>query len=571
MKKILLGLLVLLSFSAAFAGDWYVCAGSYAIEKNAIEFQEKMEKGGFPTVIKTSARPDGSTLYRVLLNIPTESKELANSLCKNFASSSFCQKNKVHGVWLVEVEKVAPVPVDAAAEMQAPETAEPVIQVEGKTIPKQEVLAANQEVIISEEKPYSLLIQSYKEESVAQNDQARLLKEDIETYILRKLREHENILFDLHAGAAETQEELEEIAQRLDELEINYDYTDFNDFADEIEAYNETVTSQAVTFDNGVATFPAMLSKDVQNAITYMPVNLNYQIDGFYILDAENYREAGKDLSRTLPYLLDDLESSMKAFCSATLKDALFDHQINVCSAVVDADLEEFFAPALELAATQNLDEYAFSKKNILGLSFDVLCGEDDGDNVMVAWNAEKGIVTYLLDEKLTFEKFQELVEQCLTDSTPLIYPQIRKTLAILPDQLDPPVLFLDYGLKKVGRDYVDSRFGADWAWGIFGHWQAETNVYSEDGELSLASFDLDYDYNASDVHGLFMKDKNENLISDNNHPYNVNGKSGWFINKELSFSHKSYIFALNDFRSCSDAPDEELLEEIAKSLKIWE
>ena len=98
---------------------------------------------------------------------------------------------------------------------------------------------------------------------------------------------------------------------------------------------------------------------------------------------------------------------------------------------------------------------------------------------------------------------------------------------------------------------------------------------YQDDKRISVGFFDLDYDYNAKNIHEMFMDTHNEEEVNDINHPCTVNGLDGWFIgddvfssSNEVSFSFKVYIIAVNSFYP--DYFDEDELVSFAGDLQIW-
>ena len=174
--------------------------------------------------------------------------------------------------------------------------------------------------------------------------------------------------------------------------------------------------------------------------------------------------------------------------------------------------------------------------------------------------------------ENFTLDDFNTFMSNSYADSNMLIYPQLRKNLFILPDNSKTQRDFQGFTLKKVGRDYVELKNYADWAWGLYGHWCASAYFAQAEEPMHVSFYDLDYDYNAQKIHKMFMDTHDISYQGDDNHSEMVHESSGWYINsfgyKELSFTNKSYIIAADseDYTSI----DLQELHEFADDLKIW-
>ena len=151
-----------------------------------------------------------------------------------------------------------------------------------------------------------------------------------------------------------------------------------------------------------------------------------------------------------------------------------------------------------------------------------------------------------------------------------MVYPQLRKNLLVLPEKNNSIQRdFLYFTLSRVEENYAEEKNYAPWAIPIVGHWNAESIFYQNNTKFSVSFFDMDYDYNASRIHDMFMSEKTN--INEENHPSTLENVNSWYINliynNELSFSTKSYIIAINSY---IEKMTEENLIDIAKELKIW-
>ena len=125
---------------------------------------------------------------------------------------------------------------------------------------------------------------------------------------------------------------------------------------------------------------------------------------------------------------------------------------------------------------------------------------------------------------------------------------------------------------KKVADSYASDRGNADWAMPIVGHSLAKTYYSQKESLVCLGFYDLDYDFNAKNVHKHFTDAKNSVEISDTNQPITLNGAEGWYLVNttqcEISFSTKSYVIAVDSEPTGNLSKDD--LIQLGKDLKVW-
>ena len=199
------------SFNCLFCEDWFVCLGSFKVKQNAENRVTQLSKNNIQAfVYETQA--DGQTLYRVLLDEPFSDRNAARNQKNKLSNNAVINALGINGLWICSAER------DVPAE---PAPAPLVVLQENKT----------EEIPISEEKPYSVLVRSYKEEYAAENTKDRLVEDDIDAYVLGKFDEKELFSFDVHAGAFSSEEETEDLIEKLEEKGIEdveikgYDFT----------------------------------------------------------------------------------------------------------------------------------------------------------------------------------------------------------------------------------------------------------------------------------------------------------------------------------------------------------
>ena len=186
--------------------------------------------------------------------------------------------------------------------------------------------------------------------------------------------------------------------------------------------------------------------------------------------------------------------------------------------------------------------------------------------------------IVMLISSRFTREEIQPLLDDFSNDSSILVYPQIRKNLLTLPKN-NPAVHrdFIFFSINQVDETYAQERDYVDWSIPVIGHWQAR-NLFFQDGKkISTSFFDLDYDYNASKNHQMFMTDHYKYAITDYNHPCEVNDSPGWYFystykdlpSNEVSFSYGVYIIAVDSYEG-GFFTEQELIS-FAEELQIWD
>ena len=153
-------------------------------------------------------------------------------------------------------------------------------------------------------------------------------------------------------------------------------------------------------------------------------------------------------------------------------------------------------------------------------------------------------------------EEWEDFISRSWYDSDRFIYPEIRETLFILPKTGDSGRRFLAFELSRVGQSYAEEKGNELWARRIVGHWSSAIIFDCRNALTSVSFFNLDYDLNARETHGLFMKMHREVVAGwywNISEEKSVNGVPGWFLEaddkNELSFSFGPYIVAVGSNR----------------------
>lgn len=573
MKKILVFIATLLMAAMVQAESWHVCVGSYAAKKNADNFQAELKEAGYQAVIQ-EIDSGAKKIYRVLLREEFQNAGDARKLAEEFETNTFSLRHKLKGIWVVSENTPSPGPKETQKSETNIETKDEIIiePVEEETVKTETpvILEKNSEIPVSEEKPFSVHIQTYKEEQAAENDRQRLVEKDIDAYVLKKLDKKEAIKFDLQAGAFETVEEAKVLEEKLEAMDLpNLEITDYNDYAAELSEFDDVITEREVKFDNGINELPDSIPETVKVCLNQFPVNEDFQIKAVKIFDLVNLREnertEGFEFAEgNIP---ENLIADTSAISYAEYIDNLFKKEVSVLIAVNEnSSYENFFIEGQKECVIAETD-------------FDLPYGklhsyitEINDIHMIQGITEDKKMYVQMYMPGFTKDEMIAFVENSYSDSSLLFYPQIRKSLCIIPDTNGENNSFLWFNFSQVDESYAKERDYVEWALKIVGHWESEFFICHKDKVVSVSLFDLDYDYNAKEVHKIFMDEKNEMPETYGNHYVKVNEQDGWYLENfrtnELSFSRKSYIISADSDTGSLILENE--LKSLVDQLKIW-
>lgn len=553
---------VLLNFS--FAEEIFVCVGSFKNPKNAENLVKNLENLGTESFI-FETQVNNQTLFRVLLSEPFDSKEKARNFRNSVENSNFSKKLNLTGLWICQANKPKNKKnVENAVEETVTELIKPIVLEENKN-----------EIPVSEEKPYSVLVHSYKEEQAAENGKKRLKENEIDSFILKTFDDKSYFSFDLHSGAFNSPEEAEPLQEKLEELGIeDTKIADYEEEKEKVQKYDEIIKNQPVSYDFGNNEIPDLYSASVANIIRQFPINKNFTLENLMIFDFDNLRSVEEELP-SLDEVSNIIGSSEKlhAVSFASYKDDLFNKDVKIF--IFSSD-ENALPDILDLK--KNFQESSVPEDEdfkIQDMKFQLKDGilnslifKSDEDYIFFGVNEQRNLAVLMSTEDFSESQFEEFLNNFENDSSLLIYPQIRRTLLVLPKKTEIERKFLSFLLEKVDDSYAEAKGYADWSIPIIGHWNAKAIFNQEDEIASVSFFDLDYDYNAKQVHQMFM---DAHIISETSHASTVKNADSWFVelwdkSKEVSFSTKSYIIAVDSY----DLDEEELVQ-LSEELQIWE
>lgn len=557
--KQFLSILMFLSVTSfCFSEEWFVCLGSFSDLKNARNYSALLKSYFFKNKISV-AEVNGTKRYRVLYDSVCDSKENAKLLSKRIYQRPYAVPCKLNEIWVCTA--------DIFLSFEDYSTTTPANSLQSNDI---------NEIPLSDEKPYSVQVGSYKEESPAKRDQERLQAQNIDAYILKTYDDDTYISFDLHAGAFKTKEETEQLQKELEDSGIKgTKLSDYEDIKDSIEKFNNLADNTNISYGEGVTEIPDIFSEEVKNLIAEFPINPNFQIETIEILDIENINKTENpdfDFSNELS-LINNFDN-VSAISKAVYKDDLYNKTITVR---IFSGTENRFARIkndfLSKDGEQAYQVDFWAKTQIFNCYF----YKQDGIFKLLGTTKDENKLISMEASNFSNEEFVALLGDMTNDSNLLVYPEVRKNLLTLPKKSSTSKRdFVYFKLEQIGDEYARERGYVNWARAIVGHWEASSSFLQDGKKISTGFFDLDYNYNSKQVHAQFMEEHENALINENNHPSEIFSVKGWYVgtrplnpSNELSFSKDSYIIAINSY-----APDyfsEEELKDFAKDLQVWD
>ena len=543
-------LFTLIRIPTLFAKDWFVCLGSFKDLANAERFKEDLAALSVPSFVYKTENAE-QTLYRVLLQEAFSNADDAQKLCEGL-EKPLKKHIAINGeLWICEAQIVPQIPQKNESETKMAYVA-----------PQSETLQKNEDnaIPVSEEKPFSLKVRSYKEEHPAVQNSERLRENDIDAYVVKTYDDNEYFSFDVHAGAFATPEESADTEAALAALGIDgATISDYGEIKEKMRRYDEVVQQDDVVFETAENAAMPEFSAAVHKCLADLPVNKNFLIESIAIVDFETL--ADSDIASGRFSVLAPAEG-IRALAMAVYRDDLFGKRVEVTVAECAVPL-----PTSEDVPGGEAVQFALPGDDVLHAHI----AADRNIWTVEGMNTERTLLIKIDAYDFSDDEFDAFMSNAWADSAAVIYPQLRKSLCVLPKNADKR-RFAAFTLGRVNESYAEKKGYADWAIPIVGHWEASGYFLQDGEEVSVSFFDMDYEHNARRIHGIFMDEHEDGIISSQNHPAKVNGSDAWYVvfsGKEISFSIKSFIVAVDTDFSASLAEDD--LITFASDLLIWE
>lgn len=536
LKSILCAALFCLAIATVPADGWYVCLGSFTSADNARQFSAVLTKRGLPNAVSVHTAA-GKTLYRVLYDKPFERRDEARIFRGGLLDDARVRLLRLSGLWICEA--------NPGGEKTA--AGEVLQKNDGATLP------------VSEEKPYSLKVRSYKEEHPAQQSSERLRAKNIDAYVIKTYDDDAYFSFDVHAGAFATPDESAETADALAALGIeDAELSEYADIKEKMLRYDAVVQQDNVIFETAEnATLPEF-SEAVRTCLANLPVNKNFLIESITIADFETL--ARTDGGRLGSFKELSQETGADALAKAVYLDDLFGKRVEVCVMERAAHFADF--------PDESTVQFALPGDDVLYATV----ASDGNVRTISGMNADTTLYVKIDAYDFSEDEFTAFLDNAWSDSATVIYPQLRKSLCVLPKKAAGRD-FTAFTLSRVDESYAESKNYADWAIPIVGHWNASGYFLQDGEEVSVDFFDMDYAHNAQRNQEMFNAAHRRSILTDSNHPATVHETDAWYVEnssvKEISFSIKSFSVAV-DTDTNSTIEEDDLIA-FASELLIWE
>lgn len=424
---------------------------------------------------------------------------------------------------------------------------------------------------LTEELPYSVFLERYKEESRAENAESRLEAQGIDSYIVKKYDDETLMSFDLHSGAFSSEEEAEAYRRQLTEKGVGAkEVSHLDEFRGAAEKFDKLTDEEDIVRFRENYRIPEELPPVLIEQLSYFPLHADYALSSLCLFDINNIADLVYDFDNEIFRQLSEIteELGRRDVCSlAVYENALFGKTVTVMIFSGENPTEQtFYFEEDSEARLPYKGKYGLL--NFYRTDSDTLAGV----------SGDRKHVIFLNAGPFSDEEWEDFISRSWHDSDRFIYPEIRETLFILPKTGDSGRRFLAFELSRVGQSYAEEKGNELWARRIVGHWSSAIVFDCRNALTSVSFFNLDYDLNARETHGLFMKMHREVVAGwywNISEEKSVNGVTGWFLEaddeNELSFSFGPYIVAVGSNRLEEPLPDYEEISELALDLQIWE
>ena len=607
MKKKLFALFLFLLFSLGFAESWYVCVGSFTVERYAVNFCNELKAEGYKPFIEPASSKMGRCVYRVMIGEPSKSQNFARAERDEFAKSDFARRKNISGAWICQA------PFHTAELSNPKSSAAPgrkqVKPKKQSPAPKQEESVQKNDAPSSESPSNKAIVLPPKkelpeEENVPPQENARAQEEENRKGVQVEEAVAVTPVVEKETEASEPPLETKEaVSESAGEVAAEESIPPASSAVSatpeklvEDTPKQDAVQVQNSVFDEEINALPQSISKNVKVCLDRFPANKNFSLEAMKILDADNIRSHYRDFDERFQVPVvgekasggagsfakcianigknanvqdgqvfvsavgEEIAKSVKAFGFANYKDS----SNKSVSMVVAVSEGAFFEEPLSSDASEKKD---FSLKQ--GLFKSVISTEGANYILMAATENKKCFI------KMTFENFTKddvtaFMEGYNSDGIFSAYPQLKKVFSILPE--DTKRDFLCYDMRKIEMDYVEQRGFVEWSMKMLGCYNASFTFNQDGKNVEVSVFDLEDEDNATDTHALFKEEQEKNPASGNSSQTIKSTAEAYLLNygvRELSFAIDTLIVSLYvDADSALILSD---LSNFAEGLKIWE
>lgn len=402
-----------------------------------------------------------------------------------------------------------------------------------------------EDVAFSEEKPYTLFVRSYRDSKRAEYDKKRLEMLDSQPSVIKTYSEAKGFLFNLYAGAFETQEEAEELAKSLEKLGIeNTEIQNYNLIYSSIKKYNDFVLNTAITaFNLENARIPDSLNADIQSCIKDFPLNNDYEIEEMIIYDVKNIiaDEVDDEWTQDLENYIYQKER-VTAAVTSILKDPLYGNSLTVYVQKGKAFNTEEIKTETERKITIGIEDYHG------------FISEEDDIYTFTGINADNDLLIKIVADNLTDIQFNTYLTTVFAQNELYNNSSFKNSIAsIAKANLEKGRKFetcligkiKEEDAREIYGDYAKTVSGNTWIWSYFSQ---------DDEQIESISLNLIYDWLSEKYYDDFMNKQMELQISETNRPSFVPFVDSWYYKEaseqliQLSAKVKSFFIVASAF-----------------------
>lgn len=402
-----------------------------------------------------------------------------------------------------------------------------------------------EDVAFSEEKPYTLFVRSYRDSKRAEYDKKRLEMLDSQPSVIKTYSEAKGFLFNLYAGAFETEEEAEELAKSLEKIGIeNTEIQNYNLIYSSIKKYNDFVLNTEITaFNLENARIPDSLNADIQSCIKDFPLNNDYEIEEMIIYDVKNIiaDELDDEWTQDLENYIYQKER-VTAAVTSILKDPLFGNSLTVYVQKGKAFNTEEIKTETERKITIGIEDYHG------------FISEEDDIYTFTGINAENDLLIKIVADNLTDMQFNTYLTTVFAQNELYNNSSFKNSIASIPKaNLEKGRKFetcligkiKEEDAREIYGDYAKTVSGNTWIWSYFSQ---------DDEQIESISLNLIYDWLSEKYYDDFMNKQMKLQISETNRPSFVPFVDSWYYKDDseqllqLSAKIKSFFIVASAF-----------------------
>lgn len=424
----------------------------------------------------------------------------------------------------------------------------------------------------SDEKPFSLQVATFRNEEDATISVQRLRNLGLPAYYVPCLTGENNLWYNVHIGCYTNTEDAKTFSSNLSvkypKLEIKIE--NYSNYVSNYVDYQNEVSSNTNIFKKyEVAKSPS--SSIPTNMIVNLyqfPVDKRYNVVELILANSKSYNKlysyagflAKKYYFPTEKFFWNMLSSS-HSFSYLLLQDKLFNERIGVL-VFEPKDTNSFMTILSNNEANfgTKITNISYKTKDgiINGNIYEIITEKSNFVYTFVGENLSSHHIVTFKTFDINLSNLTVLFKDEYKNKELLIYPEVLRGLAILPENLEYSLEMFD--LYRLGWEYAKLKNNAWWAVNMVGHWNYESFYNSNESEdfIKTSFFDLIYKKKSQKIHNNFVKEKEKyqpmaKYMGIESFAVNFDNLKAWYLefndSNEISFSFGSFLVAVNSFQ----------------------